>query len=72
MTYTTKFNEEDGGFFTDYSGTIADNDLIQSAEERVAFLKNNNPVKYFLSDFSAVDDFKVTPGGVIKLADIAM
>jgi len=71
MTYTTKYNKNDGGYLTDYSGTVANDDIFSSAEEHLAFLKNENQVKYFLSDFSAVDDFKVTPDAVIKLADIA-
>lgn len=71
MTFKTRFNENDGGFFTTYSGTVANSDIIASAEERLAFLKKNNPVKYFLSDFTDVDEFNVTSDGVIKLADIA-
>ena len=69
--YTTKYNKDDGGFFTNYSGTVSDEDVLNSAGERLTFLNNKNPVKYFLSDFSDVDVFEVTPGAVIRLADIA-
>jgi len=70
MTYTTTYNKSDGGFLTDYSGTVDNADIFSSAEERLAFLRNENKVKYFLSDFSDVDDFNVTPDAVMKLADI--
>ena len=69
--YTTNFNKDDGGYLTNYSGTVADYDIICSAEERLDFLKKENSVKYFLSDFSDVEDFEVTTNGVIRLADIA-
>lgn len=69
--YTTKYDKDGGGYFTDYSGTVSNEDLFSSAEERLAFLEKNNPVRYFLSDFSDVDIFEVTPDAVIRLADIA-
>jgi len=71
MAYVITFNENDGGVFTTYTGTVTDDDMINSAKERLSLVENLNPIKYFFSDFTDVDNFKVTPSGVQAISTIA-
>jgi len=71
MAYVITFNENDGGVFTTYTGTVTDDDMINSAKERLSLVENLNPIKYFFSDFTDVDNFKVTPSGIQVIATIA-
>jgi len=71
MAYVITFNENDGGVFTTYTGTVTDADMINSAKERLSLVENLNPIKYFFSNFTDVDNFKVTPSGIQTISTIA-
>lgn len=71
MAYVITFKEKEGGVLTTYTGTVTDGDMINSANERLSLVEKLKWIKYFFSDFTDVDNFKVTSTGIQKIATIA-
>lgn len=47
MAYAITFKENEGSVVTTYSGTVTDDELIKSANERLLLIEKIKPVKYF-------------------------
>ena len=71
MAYIITFNDKEDGVLTTYTGTVTDDDMINCAKERLSLVGMLKSIKYFLSDFTDVDDFLVTPTGIKTIATIA-
>ena len=51
MAYAITFKEKEGGVLTTYAGTVTDQDVINSAKERLSLVEKLKSIKYFFSDF---------------------
>ena len=70
MSYHIQYLK-DGGVVTNYSGIVTDDNLIQSTKERLSSDTRIKSYRYFISDFSKVDEFKVTTRGIESTVHMA-
>ena len=71
MSYKITYQEYDGGVVTVYRGTVTDKEMVNSANERITPTNKVKSYKYLLSDFTNVDDFKITTNGIKAVANIS-
>jgi hypothetical protein len=72
MAYKIEYDENAGGITTIFSGTVTDEDLINSGRDKITQIDKVKTYKYLVSDFSDVDEFKITPDGIRANAKIAI
>lgn len=64
MPYETEYREKDGGVITTYWGSVTDNDIIESGQNKLALIEKLKTYRYALTDLSRVDHFNLTSIGI--------
>jgi len=71
MPYEIIYLEEGGGVITNYWGTITDEDIIESGEEKYLSLSKLRNYRYAITDLSRVKESRLTSKGIKKNAEIS-
>jgi len=71
MTYSITY-QTDGGVITTYSGIVTDHDIISCAKERTESPDTLKEFKYFLSDFTDVNEFNVSSNAIKTIAHLTV
>jgi len=62
---------DDGGVITIYSGIVTDDDIIGSIKDKCTSPDKIRSYRYAITDCTHVDEFEVTPQGMIENAEIS-
>jgi len=72
MPYEIKYSDSGEGVVTIFNGIVTDEELIKSTEDRIFSGKELSVFRYAISDYTDVQEYRVTSKGIIKVASLAI
>jgi hypothetical protein len=72
MPYKIQFLDNENGIVTTFSGTVTDEDLIKSIEERISPEERFKKLVYAIADYSDVTKYEISSDAMRKAAAISV
>lgn len=72
MPFEITYYDEPCGAITKFFGVVTDQDLLESARQRIQSTELYEKITYFIDDYTGVEDVKITVDGVQDVSTFAI